>query len=174
VGDAAVQHATGKTWAQWCVLLDKAGARQLPHRRIAILLQQRHGLGGWWAQMVTVGYEQVRGLRVRHQRAVGYEVGASKTLDVAAAAAFLAWQDARLRSRWLQEPISVRKATPPKSLRLDWSGGAEVVSVNIYPKGAGKCQVVVQHGKLKSAAAARRAKAFWSKALDRLKGVLQG
>src|SRR5574341_1311314 len=155
VGDAAVQKATGKTWAQWCALLDRAGARRLPHRQIAVLLRQRHGLGGWWAQMVTVGYEQARGLRVRHQRAAGYEVSASRTLAVAAGAAFLAWQDARLRGRWLQEPVSVRKATPPRSLLLDWSGGAGRVAVNFYPKGAGKCQVVVQHGKLSSAAAAR-------------------
>ena len=37
----AVKKATGRTWAQWLALLDQAGARKLPHREIAQLLDQR-------------------------------------------------------------------------------------------------------------------------------------
>jgi hypothetical protein len=58
VGAEAVKAKTGKVWADWFKLLDKAGARKLAHPEIATLLHEKHGLSGWWAQMVTVGYEQ--------------------------------------------------------------------------------------------------------------------
>lgn len=31
VGDEAVKKATGKAWPEWFKLLDKAGAKKLPH-----------------------------------------------------------------------------------------------------------------------------------------------
>jgi len=66
IGASAVRKATGKDWQQWFTLLDKAGAAKMPHKDIACLLYQKHKLPGWWAQMVTVGYEQARGMREKH------------------------------------------------------------------------------------------------------------
>jgi hypothetical protein len=67
ISSAAVKKATGKDWKQWFTLLDKAGARKMPHKDIACLVYEKHQVSGWWAQMVTVGYEQARGLRQKHQ-----------------------------------------------------------------------------------------------------------
>ena len=42
IGSAAVGKATGRKWPEWLALLDKAGARKMPHREIAQLLQVRY------------------------------------------------------------------------------------------------------------------------------------
>jgi hypothetical protein len=168
ISSAAVKKATGKTWAQWATLLDKAGAKKKPHREIAEFLHEKHHLPGWWAQMVTVGYEQARGLRARHQKPDGFEVSVSKTIAAPVADAFEAWKDPALREKWLPHtPLSVRKATPHKSIRITWGDGTNL-SVNFWPKGPLKCQVVPQHGKLADADTAEKMKTYWT---DRLEGL---
>lgn len=59
----AVLKATGRAWDEWLRVLDRAGARRMPHQEIAALLARKFAVPGWWCQMVTVGYEQARGLR---------------------------------------------------------------------------------------------------------------
>jgi len=173
ISSAAVRRATGKTWAQWLALLDRAGARRKSHRENAEWLHTRHALPSWWAQMVTVGYEQARGLRVRHEKAAGFEVSVSRTLNASVARAFEAWKDPLQREHWLpRTPLSIRKATPHKSIRITWGDGTSV-GVNFWPKGSLKCQVVPQHGKLPDAAAAERMKAYWSDRLDALQEYLE-
>jgi hypothetical protein len=172
VGDAAVAAKTGRTWPEWFDLLDRAGAQDLTHKEIDTLLYDAHGLDGWWAQMVTVGYEQARLGRAKHEKPGGFEVSASKTVAVPVETLFTAWNDPRRRARWLSEALTVRKATLPKSMRITWSDGTSL-SVNFYAKGAGKSQVAVQHGKLKDAQMAERVKADWAKRLEHLKGELE-
>ncbi len=175
ISDAAVRNATGKTWAQWFEVLDAAGARAMKHRDIAALLQVDHAdLGGWWSQMVTVGYEQARGLRKKHQKPEGFSISGSKTVGVPVAELFRAWKDKRRRTRWLGSvDLRVRKSTPEKSMRLTWSDGRTNVNVNFYARGAGKSQVTLQHEKLPSASAAERLKKHWRERLCELKSVLE-
>jgi uncharacterized protein YndB with AHSA1/START domain len=175
IGDAAVKRATGKDWAAWITLLDRAGARDMKHPQIARLLHTRHDLPAWWAQMVTVGYERARGMRKAHQAPGGYEINKSKTIEASCARAFAAWKEAARRKAWLaEEPLTVRKVTAGKSIRLNWIDGKTTVAVNFYSRGRGKCQVAVQHMKLPGAAAAERMKKYWATALGRLADYLEG
>jgi uncharacterized protein YndB with AHSA1/START domain len=165
----AVRARTGKTWAEWIALLDRAGARKMTHPQIVACLHDQHGVGPWWQQMVTVGYEQARGLRQKHETPRGYQVSVSKTVGVSVARLYRAWNDKRARARWLPEaPLTIRKATPNKSLRITWIDGKTNVEVNFYARGASKCQVTVQHDKLPSPKAGERMKAFWAKRLTAL------
>jgi len=174
ISSDAVQEATGKGWYHWLRALDKAGAKAWDHKSIAEYAHETLKIGPWWSQMVTVGYEQARGLRVKHQKAGGFSVSASKTIDRPAANAFRAFADAALRKRWLGgDSITIRKATKPRSLRITWDADQTNVDVNIYPKGATRCQVAVQHDKLPSAAKARSRKAFWAGRVEALKRVLE-
>lgn len=169
VSDAAVAKATGKGWDEWLRLLDAAGAADWDHARIAAHLRRELGLGGWWSQMVTVGYEQARGKRKKHQKPGGYEIGKSKTLAVPVEDVYAAWRDARKRARWMADPgFTIRKATVNHSLRITWVDGATDVTVNFYTKDAGKCQVVVQHGKLGSLKEAESKKTYWGRELEKL------
>lgn len=174
IGSEAVQKATGKSWAAWIKLLDTAGCRKLDHKAIvAVVHKKAPDLNGWWGQMVTVGYEQARGLREKHQKPGGYEIGGSRTVNVPVSKLFRAFADARSRAKWLAEPITIRKSTRDKSLRITWSDGKSRVEANFYSKGDGKSQVAVQHGKLASAREAAKYKAFWSKRLAALKSELE-
>ena len=174
MSDAAVQAKTGKTWPEWFKILDAAGAKKMPHREIATYLYERHKMDGWWAQMVTVGYERARGLREKHQRPEGYEISTSKTVAAPLPALYKAWHDEKTRIRWLPEKgMVIRKATENKSMRITWVDGKTSLSVNFYAKGHGKSQVAVQHGKLRDAKAAERMKTHWAKTLGRLQEVLE-
>ena len=88
VGDDAVLQATGRPRDDWFELLDAGGAQALTHKEIATVLVARHGVDPWWAQSVTVAYEQARGIRRPGQKQDGtYEVGVTRTVDLAKTAA---------------------------------------------------------------------------------------
>ena len=80
VSDAAIAARTGRTWAEWIVALDGAGARDLSHTAIAELVHGRFGVGDWWAQSVTVGYERLTGKRANLQKADGFAASGSLTV----------------------------------------------------------------------------------------------
>lgn len=172
IGSAAVEKATGKGWADWIAILDRDGAGAMTHREIAIHLHEKRGVGDWWSQMVTVGYEQAKGRRQKHEKPGGFEISGSKTLAAPVAKVFAAFRDAGTRARWLPgETIEIRKATPGKSMRITWTDGTSV-SVNFYEAGPGKSKVSLQHGKLKDAKEAERRKSFWRDRLEAMKAVL--
>jgi hypothetical protein len=173
ISSAAVEQATGRPWSGWLAVLDQAGAKKLPHREIVQWLGRKHRLSDWWCQMVTAGYEQARGLRLKHQKIDGFEISVSQTLVAPVDRAFAAWRDASLREQWLpRTPLTVRKATPHKSIRILWPDDT-TLSVNFWPKGPLKCQVVPQHGKLTTPEAAERMKAYWTAKLEALRAFLE-
>ena len=173
VSDDAVRARTGRGWAEWIALLDAAGAREMTHRQIVAHLATEHGVGPWWQQMVTVGYERARGMREKNQTAQGYQVGGSRTVGVPLERLYAAWTDARVLRRWLpDERFTVRRAVPQKSLRITWSDGSDL-HVLFYGKGDHKSQVTVDHRKLPDAAAVERTRAQWKERLERLRAALE-
>lgn len=174
ISSEAVAAKTGKTWPQWVTALDAEGCQKMSHKEIVAVVNQKFGIGAWWQQMVTVGYEQAKGLRDKHQKTNGYSVSATKTIAVPVEDAFAAFNNPRTRKKWLAEPITIRKATPAKSLRITWGDGPSSVDVGLYPKGEAKCQVALQHEKLGSAKDVTKYKKFWGEKLTALKTLLEG
>lgn len=171
MSDASVSKKTGRTWAQWVRVLDAVGAAEKPHREIAEHVSSL-GTPDWWSQMVTVGYERIRGLRDRGQRrGGGYEATKSRTFDVPVEKLFHAFANARIRRRWLPVKLTVRSATPRKYMRLTWEDGAPV-QLGFFSKGAGKSAVAVAHQKLPDRSAADAMKKVWSEHFDRLGQLL--
>lgn len=161
-------------WAEWYVILDAAGAKKLDHKGIVAILSEKYGLGSWWRQMITVGYEQERGLRELHQRPKGFAATASKTINVSVQKLFNAWNNQMARAHWLPKAsFEIRKATPGRSMRITWVDNKSNVDVGFFPKGSNKSQVALEHGKLPDAKAVARMKSFWSKALENLKANLE-
>lgn len=174
MSDAAVEKATGKTWKRWFSILDKVGAKSMTHQQIVAHLVKHHGVGPWWRQMVTVTYEQARGLRAKHQTPHGFQISRSRTIAAPAERIFKAWTDAKLRGAWLDDPdFTIRKAIPGKSIRITWVDGTTNVEVMFYPKAAGKCSVSVQHNKLKTAASGERMKKYWGSQLEQLAELVE-
>ena len=167
MSDASVRKATGRAWAQWVGVLDRAGAARKPHREIARYVKSL-GTPDWWTQMVTVGYERIRGLRDRGQsRGGGYNAGKSRTFPVPVGALFDAFADARQRGRWLPVKIAVRSASPNKRMRVTWDDGTVVV-FEFTSKGTARSAVAVGHMKLPDKSAADTTKKAWTAYFDRL------
>ena len=173
MSDEVVKEKTGCTWERWVYALDRHHASELSHREIAALVNEKYKVGPWWGQMVTVGYERIKGLRERGQRRSGtYEAGKSRTYNVPVTTLFEAWADARTRKRWMNgAKVKVRTATAPKSMRLGWDDGTVVV-VGFTAKGASKSSVAVTHEKLPDKESANRLKQYWAEQLDSLGEVL--
>lgn len=175
VGTEAVAKATGRAWEEWLKVMDAAGAKKMPHKEIALMLSRKFGVPNWWSQMLTVGYEQARGLRKVYEKADGFSASASRTVAIPLEKLYAAWSDARQRARWLPDaPIEIRRSTDGKSMRITWTTGGSSIDVGFFAKGADKSMVAVEHAKLASAQAVSRQKAYWGSALDRLKELLEG
>jgi uncharacterized protein YndB with AHSA1/START domain len=175
MSDEAVRAKTGRTWTEWLAALERAGASKLTHQQIVAYLKGEHRLSAWWCQMVTVTYEQAKGLRDKHEKPSGYEIGVSKTIAAPLSRLFRAWEDRKIRDKWLEDPgFVIRKATPGKSMRITWVDGKTSVDAGFYMKGDGKSQISVQHGRLGSAREAARLKTYWAEQLGKLKELLEG
>lgn len=174
ISSDAVQKATGKPWDEWFAILDAAGAKTMTHQEIVAVLSKQHKVGPWWQQMVTVGYEQARGLRVKHQRPDGFSINRSKTIAAPIADVFAAWKDKRRRSKWLADAdITIRKATANKSMRITLSDGEGNLDVQFFAKGTDKSQVNLEHARLKDKKAVEKMKAYWGEQLEKLKTLLE-
>ena len=116
ISDEAVRAKTGKGWKEWIAIVDIFGARKMAHKDISKYLYKNLKVSGWWCHMVTVGYEQARGLREKHQTASGhYDISVSRTLEVPVSKVLAAWQDEKIRGQWLSENgPTIRKVTANK------------------------------------------------------------
>lgn len=174
VSDTAVKAKTGRTWAQWCTLLDRAKADAMSHREVVALLHTKFGVGPWWQQMVAVGYERARGRRLVNQTSQGFSTSVSRTIAASASAAYRAWSDGPARTAWLpSQRFTVRTQVANKSLRITWPDETKV-EVRITARGAAKCVVEVTHHGLTGAAAVRGTKSYWGTRLDALRDELEG
>jgi hypothetical protein len=153
--------------------LDAVQATELSHKEIAQYISERYKTSGWWAQMVTVGYERIRELRDVGQRRGGdYEISKTKTFAVPLRRLYAAFSTPRARARWLPGvKLMVRTATPEKVIRIRWDDGT-AVDVAFNARGTEKSQVAVQHRKLPTKADAERTKAFWTERLEALAAVM--
>jgi len=170
MSDASVKKATGRNWSQWVRLLDAEKSAEKPHREIAKYISSI-GTPDWWTQMVTVGYERIRGLRDRGQRrGGGYEANKSRTFAVPVEKLFDAFAKPRTRSKWLPG-VKVRTSRPNKTMRLTIDDA--LVMVGFFSKGEKKSSVAIQHTKLADKAAAAKMKEWWGERFDALAGLLK-
>ncbi len=174
MSDEAVKSKTGKNWKEWFAILDKAGAKKMTHQEIATYLYSKQGVGPWWTQMVTVTYEQERGMREKHQRPEGFQISVSRTIAAPLTKLFRAFANEKQRTAWLgEEGLVVRKSTANKTMRVTWNDGKTSLEIYFLPKDDNKSQVVVQHSKLPDAKSSARMKTYWANALDRLRATLE-
>ena len=173
VSSDAVARRTGKSWAQWFALLDAAGAAELDHKGIVAVLAQRHGVGPWWQQMVTVAYEQARGKSGKQADDDGFQVDLVKTLELPLAKLFRLWAEPAERNKWLADDrFSIHKATASKSIRARWGRGVSRIDVDFCEQGPSKSQVTVQHNRIETSDAAEQMKAYWAKKISALEALL--
>jgi len=175
MSDETVKAKTGKVLGEWFRILDNFGAKKLPHKEIAKYLHEKEKVPSWWCQMVTVEYERARGLREMYQKAGGgFAASASRTLVAPLAKVYEAWADETQRRRWLPDgKMDVTTTTKNKYFRAAWGDNRSRVNVGFYAKGAGRCQVAMDHEKLRSAGERAKMKKYWLDALICLESFLK-
>jgi len=173
LSDESVTKATGRSWATWVKLLDKADAQEMSHPALTKHIRTEYDTPSWWTQMVAVGYERIRGLRSQGQQRSGdWSITKSKTVGVPLAKLYAAF-NARGREKWMPGvKLTVRGATPNKTMRLRWEDGSPI-DVGFMSKGDSKSQVALAHRKLASKAEADRMRAFWTERLNAIVEMLK-
>lgn len=174
----ALRGATGKDWPQWFAVLDAWGATSRNHTEIARHVREDHGVDGWYAQSVAVGYEQERGLREVGQSSTGqWRTSGSKTIAASPAEVIEAFADEAVRRRWLPDAnLTLRTHRPAKSVTADFKdaeGTTTRISVTLTVKDPEKTVVGVGHEKLRDAAEVAAYKVFWRERLAALKSLLE-
>jgi hypothetical protein len=181
VDDAKVHAKTGRSLGAWFAVLDGRGARDLPHKDIARLLQGDYGVPGWWSQSVTVEYEKHIGRRETGQSQSGeYEGTATRSLPGTMDEVLDGWV-ARLPAEpgaafdgvaFAGEP-SVSKTEKWRYWRVSLTDGSRVtVTISEKPGGAAKAGgpavahslasiIAVTSSKLPTREDGARWKAFW-------------
>jgi hypothetical protein len=174
--ETGVRRGTGRDRPEWFALLDEWGAASRPYRETAAWLRDEHGLTAWWAQKLTVEYEQARGVRAPGVRKGGtFEITASKAIDASVDRVFEAVVEPTLREQWLRgQAVRVRATRPGRQARFDWGDAGERVTASFVASGHDRSQVAIQHERLPDLAAADAAKAAWRGRLSRLKALLEG
>jgi hypothetical protein len=174
MSDEAIRRRTGKGWKEWLRVLDAWDATARSHRDIARHVHEAHGVDGWSAQAVTVGYERARGMRDVHQKADGYCAYASKTYPVDAVTLSRAFTEVRRRNRWLEPgTLRVRTSTPGRTARFDAVDGSSRVVAWFDEKGPSKSTVHLEIGRLGGPDDVAREKAAWQQRLVDLGQVLK-
>lgn len=178
ISSEAVQEATGKTWKEWLNILDLIGAAKMKHKDIAAWIFAKKLANGWWSQMITVGYEQARGMREKHQVTSptgkrSYGVNVTLTVNAPVKQLYKAVADVKLRKNWLREKIEVSSTTKEKYLRGIWADGKTRVSFGFYFKGKDKSQIAVEHSKLEGMKQVDEKKKFWKERFGKLKVMLE-
>jgi len=195
IDDATWKADTGKTMAEWFKLMDAHGGLARGRRELGnMLLQEIHKVEPWWATTLNIEYEARHGAKEKDGRAKGYMICATKSIKASPQDCYAAFTDAKALDRWLGarheyalaeggtlanadgNRATVRKFTPGKSIRLDWTQADAApntpVEVKFQPAGA-KTTVMVQHDRLQTRAEADGLRRAWGQALDRLKAVLE-
>ena len=141
----------------------------LAHPEIVKLVSSE-GTGGWWSQMVAVGYERLAGKRALGQRCDGaFAASASRTVSGNKDEALTKWLavvDGMSEFDGVLAESEPRQSRSEKwrYWRIDLEDGSKV-TVAISDKAGGKAVVTVEHERLAGKDAAERAKTYWKSQL---------
>ena len=159
--DEVIRANTGRGWDEWRDLIDAWPGRDDGHAAVAAWLHEQHGVPGWWAQSVTVGWERITGRRLPHQVADGtFTANRSATIaaDPEALRELLLDADSR---EWLFPGLGPQLRSRPtsKTLRIGLTVG--VAEIAMAPKADGRVTLTVSHAKLPTADEVGFWKEFW-------------
>jgi hypothetical protein len=171
-----IEDATHRSWDEWVAFLDTAGATELEHKKIADLvhneLEGKIESAGWWAQGVTVAYEQHIGRRSPGQKNDGsYEVSVTKLMLGTKQDVFALWTEAYGQvTEFDSKPIeNIRTSiTPIRSYwRADFTDGSRL-AIAVEQKTPEKAMIAATHTRLVSETDKDNWQRFWRETLDKL------
>lgn len=166
ISEEAVETGTGMGWTGWCDLIDGWPEQPSDHTEIAARLHRDHAVSVWWAQMVTVGYERITGLRLPYQRPDGtFSAGKSRSVQVDASLlkAMLLDDEGRM-NLFPGQATELRSKPTSKVIRL--AIGPGTAQIRIEPKPDGKVKVSIIHERLPEFDDVAQWKFYWADWLE--------
>lgn len=173
INTASIEKATSKTWSEWVQDLNQSDASDLTHMEISRLVSDR--LQGvvdnpdWWAQSITVAYEQEIGKRIPGQLANGlFELAVSKVILKPRSELFpqlVEWFEGQtdFNGKLFLKPRS--SETPKRSnWRCDFEDDSKF-ALTVEENGE-KSKLVLSHTAVPSAAEAEAWKEYWRSVID--------
>lgn len=170
-----IEQATNKTWDEWLKFMDHIGATKLNHHEIAtqVLYELMGKLDnpGWWAQGVTVAYEQYIGRRIPGQRPDGtFQTSVSKATKLGMKALMDKWTDFATTDKEVLGIVAGEVRVGGTENRLTWrtkAADTSTIMVISEPKANGTASIVVQLIGLQTQELNVEAKERWSAIVDR-------
>ena len=168
----SIAKGTAKSWGQWVDELDELGARGLSHADLAKTVEKLLGdteSAAWWAQGITVAYEQHIGKRIPGQLANGlFELAVSKTVarprDEVFPAVVSWFEDkAELRQHEPQKPRT-SETSKRSTWRCDFTDGSKF-SATVEDTGE-KAKLVLSHTAVPTKEDADAWKVYWKDVAD--------
>ena len=171
----AVERATNRTWADWLQFMDGIGARNLGHHEIATkVLAELDGKVdnlGWWAQSVTVAYEQYTGHRIPGQRSDGtFQTSVSKATKLGMKELMDKWVKFAAGDQAVLALVAADARVSGTDKRITWrtkAGDGSEIRVTSEPKKDGTASIIAVQMGLQSPDLNMEAKAKWSSILQR-------
>ncbi|MBO3737568.1 hypothetical protein [Actinoplanes flavus] len=171
-----IETATGRSWDGWLTFMAGIGAEDLCHRAIAAKVHKEldaTGIDspGWWAQSVTVAYEQYIGRRRPGERADGtFEVSVSRSTRLGMAALMDAWTGFAAADPYTAGLLAAPPRVSGTERRITWrvkTLDGTAVAVTSEPKPNGKAALVATATGLPSPESADAARQSWTDTVTR-------
>lgn len=192
----SVHKHTDKNWDQWIQILNKAGASNLTHKEIVLLLKNKYKLSAWWQQLVTSCYEVYIGRKIPGQNSKGhYQTTVTKVFHVDQKKLWKLIMSDLGVSIWLKplSPVKIliknqfecegeifgefRTMLAPKRIRFTWQDSdwpqSTTVQIYLFQQGKNKTGIAFMHEKLKDLRAKNQMHAYWRNVLNELVEVIQ-
>lgn len=195
ISEDAVKKATGKTWEQWRKLLKKSVKKDMNHKEIVTLLRDKYELSHWWAQTVTVDFEQFAGRRkVGQTQDANYQIGVRKTVEGSVEEIWELLMSNRGSTHWLGEHSiktfekgtefetkdgksgEIRVFKPYEHIRLTWKlkdwDRPSTLQIRAIPASSGKTTISFHQEKLSDGKMRERMREHWKGVLDKIEELL--
>ena len=171
----AIEIVTGRPWVAWIEYIDDNDGREMPHAKlskfIAGSLANEVDNPEWWAQSITVAYEQHIGRRIPGQLANGlFELAISKSIAKPRSVLFgeiTKWFDTKSELNG-QSPLKPRSTETPK--RSNWRCSfldKSTFAATVEDSGS-KSKLVLSHTNVPTLHEAEEWKQYWRTVADDL------
>lgn len=174
----SIEKTTNRSWTSWLDFFTGIDAEHLDHPTIVKhvyteLLNIEDINAGWWAQSITVAYEQYIGRRTPGQSGKGdFQISVSRTLNGTMDEIMQQWTrltDGMSEFNGVATANSPRRTVTDKwrHWRVDLADGT-LLTASVQQKSADKAIVTVTHTKLTTSERAEEWRSFWKEFLQQL------
>lgn len=166
--DHAVLANTGRSWDEWCDLIDTWPEAEHGHAAVTTRVLSEFDVNGWWAHGIALGWERITGRRLVNQMSDGtFTAAVTRTIRIDAGELRQMLYDDEDRADLFGGIASeMRSRAGAKYPRIRLEHGT--VTVSIEEKPDGRSTVSIAHEKLTDPADVARWKPFWTEWLEAL------